>query len=159
LKAEDNVSPLGNEGPSNAVNFKTESNHSSLGDSDHIERPGPRRPPPSGFSRAMSGLSIKSDASMGSTDWTKEIRNLSSLRNNPENEPRRSMGDRLRLFSENSTRSLMSDLSDNMSALDLSGFDTGSRRDLFGSFKQQSSRRGFGFGDVDMGGSRRDLGK
>ncbi|GFH53436.1 hypothetical protein CTEN210_09912 [Chaetoceros tenuissimus] len=158
-KVQDNISPLGNEGPPNGANFKTESDPSSLGDSGHNERPGPTRPPPRGFSRAMSGLSTKSDVSMGSTDWTKEIRNLSSLRNNPENESRRSMGDRLRLFSENSTRSLMSDLSDNMSALDLSGFDTGSRRDLFGSFRQQSSRRGFGLSDADMGGSRRDLGK
>lgn len=50
----------------------------------------------------------------------------------------------------------MSDLSENMSALDLTGFDTGSRRDLFGSFRNKSGR---GFNDVDMGGSRRDLGK
>jgi hypothetical protein len=62
-------------------------------------------------------------------------------------------------LSPQSFRSMMSDLSGNMSALDLTAFDTNSRRDLFGSLTgRNSSQRGFG--DANMGSSsRRDLGK
>lgn len=115
-----------------------------------------KAPPQRGVSRAISGLSTKSDVSMEETSWYNEVRNLNSLRNLGDSA---NMDSRLRLFSEHSTRSLMSDLSENMSALDLTAFDTGSRRDLFGSITgRNSSQRGFG--DANMGSSsRRDLGK
>jgi hypothetical protein len=124
---------------------------------DDIDYQRMKAPPQRGVSRAISGLSTKSDVSMGETSWYNEVRNLNSLRNLNDSA---NMGDsRLRLFSENSTRSMMSDLSENMSALDLTAFDTNSRRDLFGSITgRNSSQRGFG--DANMGSSsRRDLGK
>jgi hypothetical protein len=55
-----------------------------------------------GVSRAMSGLSTKSDISMGETSWYNEVRNQNSLRTIGDSG---NLGDsRLRLFSENSTR-------------------------------------------------------
>jgi hypothetical protein len=61
-----------------------------------------KKPTQRGVSRAMSGLSTKSDISMGETSWYNEVRNQNSLRTIGDSG---NLGDsRLRLFSENSTR-------------------------------------------------------
>jgi hypothetical protein len=64
---------------------------------DDVDRLQSKAPPQRGVTRGMSGLSTKSDASMGDSSWFNEVQNLASLRN---------MGDdsRFRLFSENSAR-------------------------------------------------------
>lgn len=127
-------------------------------------------PPQRGVSRAMSGMSVSSDVSMTSRQstgsWLENLQKLSSFRNTNERTVERT-DSRLKLFTENinaSTRSMMSDLSETMSALDLATFDQsgsmrdlsgtgGSRRDLLDS-NMMASRRDSGSGP---GFSRRDL--
>ena len=69
---------------------------------DEVDCEEMKAPPKRGVSRGISGLSTKSDASMGDASWLNQVRNLASLRNMGDD----SRGDdsRFRLFSENSTR-------------------------------------------------------
>lgn len=101
---------------------------------DNNSPPG-TRPPERKLTR---GSSSKSDVSMASNGswYNSQVQNLGASRINLGI----SDDTHMRMFTENSARSLMSDLSENISALDLASFqDTGSRRDLFG--EQIGSRR------------------
>merc|ERR1712238_225848 len=86
--------------------------------------------PSRGMSRDMSGLSTgERSSSSGDMDmsissrrssvstWMNNVHNFPGLRNLQSLQDMG--GSRLRLFSDNSARSMMSDLSENMSALDL----------------------------------------
>lgn len=100
-----------------------------------------RAPPQKISTRRMSGISAKSDISMGDLSWNYDLGRLGSLQNTGDFDMNEA---RLRLFTESSNRSLMSDLSENMSALDLASLDMASRRDLLTSFvsnRRESIRR------------------
>jgi len=84
------------------------------------------------LTRRISGISLKSDVSMGDLSWNHDLARLGSLQAIGDFDMNESA--RFRLFSENSARSLMSDLSENMSALDLASLDMASRRDLLATF-------------------------
>eukprot|EP00554_Chaetoceros_debilis_P008845 CAMPEP_0194102466 /NCGR_PEP_ID=MMETSP0150-20130528/3068_1 /TAXON_ID=122233 /ORGANISM="Chaetoceros debilis, Strain MM31A-1" /LENGTH=826 /DNA_ID=CAMNT_0038789429 /DNA_START=215 /DNA_END=2695 /DNA_ORIENTATION=- len=123
--------------------------------------------PSRGMSRDMSGLSTgERSSSSGDMDmsissrrssvstWMNNVHNFPGLRNLQSLQDMG--GSRLRLFSDNSARSMMSDLSENMSALDLTmdngqglGLQRGnsrnsrsnSRRDAFDRANSNSNRR------------------
>lgn len=123
--------------------------------------------PERGIARDMSGISAGAnttssgdgDMSMVSrrssmSTWLNTVQNFPSLRNLTSLQD--IGGSRLRLFSDNSARSLMSDLSENMSALDISldAYQGNSFRGLSGNAQGNSFR---GLGGNGQGNSFRGL--